>query len=323
MMSTPIRPIVVVSKCLGFAHCRYNGLVISDDFVDTLQDHVEFHPICPEVEIGLGVPRDPIRIVSVDDERKLQQPATGEDLTDRMTRFVDGFLTALPEVDGFILKGRSPSCGLKDVKVYPGIEKTNVIAKGSGFFGSSVMERFPHLAVEDEGRLRNFRIREHFLTRLFTMARFRVVKASNAMKELVRFQSENKLLPMAYNQQEMRSLGRIVANREQKPFREVVVDYGEHLSQAFSRAPRYTSNINVLMHAMGYFSESLTADEKAFFLDSLERYRSGQIPLSVNISLVKSWAVRFQEEYLLQQTFLEPYPEDLMEITDSGKGRDL
>ena len=103
-MSAPIKPIVVVSKCLEFAHCRYNGLVISDDFVDTLQDHVEFHPICPEVEIGLGVPRDPVRIVSVDNERKLRQPSTGADLTDRMTRFVDDFLTALPEVDGFILK---------------------------------------------------------------------------------------------------------------------------------------------------------------------------------------------------------------------------
>ena len=322
-MSKPIKPIVVVSKCLGFAHCRYNGLVISDDFVDALQDHVEFHPICPEVEIELGVPRDPVRIVSVDGERKLLQPATGADLTDKMAGFVDRFLAALPEVDGFILKCRSPSCGLKDVKAYPEIAKSNVIVKGSGIFGAGVLARFSHLAVEDEGRLKNFRIREHFLTRLFTMARFRSVKALNAMKELVRFQSENKLLLMAYNQQKMRSLGRIVANHEKRPFQEVAADYEEHLSQAFSRTPRYTSNINVLMHAMGYFSDELTADEKAFFLDSLERYRSGRIPLSVNIGLVKSWVVRFQEEYLLQQTFLEPYPEDLVEITDSGKGRDL
>jgi uncharacterized protein YbgA (DUF1722 family)/uncharacterized protein YbbK (DUF523 family) len=318
----PVKPVVVVSKCLGFAYCRFNGLTISSHTIDKLKPHVEFRPVCPEVEIGLGIPRDPVRIVKESEEKRLVQLATGDDLTNRMTEFVESFLNSVEEVDGFILKSRSPSCGIKDVGIYPNMEKGSSGMRGSGFFGRAVMDRFPNLPLEDEGRLTNFRIREHFFIKLFTMAKFRSVKSSNSMKELVRFQTENKLLLMAYNQEKMRVLGRIVANPEKKPFSEVIGGYEEQLVGAFSRAARYTSNINVLMHGLGYFSNELSSDEKAFFLDSLERYRAGSVPLSVPLNIVRSFVVRFQEDYLAQQTFFEPYPEELMEITDSGKGRD-
>ena len=321
-MKKSVKPVVVVSKCLGFAHCRFNGLTISSHTVDKLRLHVEFRPVCPEVEIGLGIPRDPVRIVKESDEMRLVQPATGDDVTDKMTGFAESFLNSVGEVDGFILKSRSPSCGLKDVKIYPNMEKGSSGMRGSGFFGGAVMDKFPSSPIEDEGRLTNFRIREHFFTKLFTMARFRAVRSSNSMKELVRFQTENKLLLMAYNQEKMRFLGRIVANPEKKPFGEIIEGYEENLVGAFSRAPRYTSNINVLMHGLGYFSNELSSDEKAFFLDSLERYRAESVPLSVPLNIIRSFVVRFQEDYLAQQTFFEPYPEELMEITDSGKGRD-
>ena len=321
-MRTFVKPVVVVSKCLGFARCRFNGLAISSHTVDKLKPHVDFIPVCPEVEIGLGIPRDPVRIVKAEEEQMLVQPATGVDVTDKMTEFAESFLGSLGEVDGFILKSRSPSCGIKDVRIYPNMEKGSSGMRGSGFFGGSVLDKFPSLPVEDEGRLTNFRIREHFFTKLFTMARFRAVKSSNSMKELVQFQTENKLLLMAYNQEKMRILGRIVANPDKKPFGELIGDYEEHLARAFSRASRYTSNINVLMHGLGYFSNELSSDEKAFFLDSLERYRAETVPLSVPLNIIRSFVVRFHEDYLAQQTFFEPYPEDLMEITDSGKGRD-
>ena len=200
--------------------------------------------------------------------------------------------------------------------------KVMASSRGVGFFGGAVIEKFLDLAIEDEGRLMNFRIREHFLTKLFTFARFREVKSSNSMKELVRFHTENKLLLMAYNQERMRSLGRIVANPDKETFDKLITNYENHLSGAFSRAARYASNINVLMHGLGYFSKELSSDEKAFFLDSLERYRAESVPLSVPLNIIRSFVVRFQEDYLAQQTFFEPYPEELMEITDSGKGRD-
>jgi len=209
------------------------------------------------------------------------------------------------------------------VKLYTGIGKGMAVRKGKGSFGNEVTERFSYAAIEDEGRLTNFTIREHFLTKLFALARFRKINSSRSMKELVRFQTENKSLLMAYNQKELRILGRIVANHEKRPADEVFKNYQQHLWSAFARAPRFTSNINVLMHAMGHFSKNLTSQERSFFINTLEEYRDERIPLSVPLNLLKSWAVRFEDEYLMNQTFIQPYPAELMEITDSGKGRDF
>jgi len=128
---------------------------------------------------------------------------------------------------------------------------------------------------------------------------------------------------MAYNQKEMRYLGRLVANLEKKPARQVFAEYEEHLRAALAAAPKYTSCINVLMHALGYFSEGLAKKEKAFFLNALEEYRGTRTPLSVPVGIIKSYIVRFDEGYLAQQSFFRPYPDELVEITDSGKGRDL
>lgn len=322
MRSFP-RPKVVVSKCLEFEACRWNGAMISSDVVRLLKPHVDFTPVCPEMEIGLGVPRKPIRILSQKGELSLMQHETGKDLTKNMVKFADGFLGSVGEVDGFILKFRSPSCGMKDVMYYPSLGKSRSIGRGSGFFGGAVLERFPSMPVEDEGRLSNYRIREHFLTTLFTFADFRYVKKAKKMKELVQFQARNKFLLMAYHQNELRIMGRIVANPEKKPVETVLAEYEEHLMNAFQKMPRYTSNINVLMHALGYFSKELSAREKAYFLDSLELYRNGKTPLSVPVSIVRSWIIRFENDYLMNETFFEPYPEDMVEITDSGKGRKL
>jgi uncharacterized protein YbgA (DUF1722 family) len=226
-------------------------------------------------------------------------------------------------VDGFILKSRSPSCGFKDVKIFAGVERGAASAKGSGFFGGAIPEKFPGYPAEDEGRLLNFRIREHFLTGLYARARFRAIAQRGEMKDLVEYHARNKFLLMAYHQKEMRILGRIVANPEKKKVRAVFEEYEAHLRSALANPPRYTSCINVLMHALGYFSDGLSRSEKAFFLESLDKYRAGKIPLSASLSVVSSWLARFKNEYLEKQTFFAPYPEALVEITDSGKGRDL
>ncbi len=312
----------MVSKCLGFANCRWNGLTIQDQFVDRLGKYVEYMPVCPEVEIKLGVPRDPIRVVFANNELRLMQPATGTDHTVAMTTFCIEYLNSLADIDGFILKSRSPSCGIKEVKIYPGIEKSAALRKGSGFFGTEVMNKFPMLPVEDEGRMRNFTIREHFLRRLFTLARFREIKKTAKMKDIVQFQAENKFLLMAYNQKEFRIMGRVVANHEKRPAKDVYEEYLMHLHNALAKTPRYTSYINVMMHAMGYFSEKLNKEEKTFFMDLMERYRKGKTPLSSDLDVLMSWGVRFGEKYLIDQTFFRPYPQDLMDISDSGKGRD-
>jgi len=171
-----VKPIIIVSRCLGFAHCRYNGAIINDEFVEKLRDFVEFKPVCAEVEIDLGIPREPVRVVNTNGNLRLIQPTTGLDFTDTIRNFANSFLDSISEADGFILKSRSPSCGIKDVKIYPSAESNMVMEIGSGFFGGAVLEKFPYLVVEDEGRLKNFKIREHFLTSIYTSACFRKMK---------------------------------------------------------------------------------------------------------------------------------------------------
>jgi len=317
-----VKPAVVVSECLEIAACRYNGQKIPDKFVRRLEKYVTYAPICPEVLVGLGVPRDPIDIVVRDGLKRLVQSATGRDLTDDMKSFSAGFLETVDFADGFILKSRSPSCGIKDVKLR-NPKDNSVLEKGAGFFGEAVMERYPHLAVEDERRLTNFKIREHFLTKLFTIARFRSVHKHGTMKALIEFQASNKLLFMAYNQTVMRKMGRIVANHERFNVEDVYDRYEVQLGAMFLRAARYTSNINVLEHAFGYFSKQLTASEKRYFLESVNDFRSSRVPLSVPLAVLRAWIVKYNQEYLAGQTFLEPYPSELVDMTDSGKGRDL
>jgi uncharacterized protein YbgA (DUF1722 family)/uncharacterized protein YbbK (DUF523 family) len=321
------RPRIVSSKCLEFEACRYNGGRITSDEVRQLFPYADFLPVCPEVEIGLGIPRSPIRILGPGN-RRLVQPETGRDLTSDMNDFLDKFLRPLKTVgpdgiDGFILKYRSPSCGLKNVKVFEKAESKTPAGKGAGFFGEAVLERFPGLAVEDEGRLKDYRIREAFLTRLFTLASFRQTQSSGKMKDLVGFQTRNKLLLMAHAEKHMRMLGRIVANPDRLPVPEVISSYREGLEQALARPARPTSCINVLMHALGYFKKQLSSREKKFFLAALDDYRARRVPLSMPVGIMRSHIVRFEEAYLEDQTFFEPYPADLITVTDSGKGREV
>lgn len=308
------RPKVVISRCIEFENIRWNAQIIRSEFVQKLIPHIEYLTVCPEFDIGLGVPRDPLRVVKTGDDLKLMQPATEIDLTEKMRRFTENFLDSLGDIDGFILKGRSPSSALRGVKIYPALKNAASIGRGPGFFGGAVKERFSHLALEEEGRLKNSRIREHFLRKLFTLAGFREARDSNDINELMKFHTDNKLFLTSYNQKELRILGRIVANKEKKPIEEIIEDYAGHLYSALRQAPRCTSYTNVLTKSMGYFSGRLSKNEKSFFLNLIEKYLDGKVPLIVPVDVVKSWIVRFDEDYLERQTFFHPYPEDLLDV---------
>ena len=322
-MRTFPKPVVVVSKCLGFAPCRWNGVTIPDRFVESLKPFVEFRPVCPEVEIGLGVPRDPIRVIEKEGEPRLVQPATGRDVTREMQTFADDFLEAAGEVDGFLLKSRSPSCGFRDVKIYPCMEKCAAISsKGQGFFGGEAARIFDYKAVEDEARLGDFRIRENFLIKLFTMSDFRRVYESGSISELIDFHARNKYLLMALSQKQLKVLGVIVAGHTRGHAEDVIQEYADEYIKALAKPPQFKSNINAMMHAFGHFSKDLKHDEKAYFLDMLEKYKQSRVPMSVPLSILRSFVIRFEDEYLRQQTFFQPFPEELITVTDSGKGRE-
>lgn len=313
-----IKPRIVISKCVNFEACRYNGLMVNSPLVEKLKDYVEFITTCPEVEIGLPTPRESIRLVKQGDEIRLVKSMSGEDFTDKMNSFSHKFVNSLENIDGFILKSRSPSCGFKDVKLYSGIGKIPAIStKSVGFFAQVVLDVVNPQAIEDEGRLTNLILREQFLTKVYTFAKFR--NLPHTMKNLVEFHASNKYLFMAYNQAKLKDAGKIVANHEKLPIEEVFANYQEKLHQIFQKGANISTNINVLMHIFGYFSQDLNSDEKAHFLDQLDLYRQRQIPLIVVTTILNSWIKRFDQPYLKTQNYFEPFPKELMSINDSGK----
>jgi uncharacterized protein YbgA (DUF1722 family)/uncharacterized protein YbbK (DUF523 family) len=313
------KPTVVVSRCLGFSKCRYNGSIVMDRFVQILNEHVNYVTVCPEADIGLGIPRDPVRLVSEKEKIELYQPATKNVYTKEMDDYSTNFFKSLGEVHGFILKGRSPSCGIKDVKIYLGKEKATGSIKGTGIFSSYAINKYPHLPIEEEGRLTNYAIREHFLTKLFTFFNFQQIKDSNSMKELVKFHSDNKYLFLSYNQSQLKNLGKIVANHEKKLFKDFIGDYEYHLGLLFAKLPRKGNYINACMHIFGHFSENLSKEEKDFFLDRFDKYKENKIHLSVVMNLLKVYAIKYKIDYILNQTIWLTYPEELHSISDSGK----
>jgi uncharacterized protein YbgA (DUF1722 family) len=241
----------------------------------------------------------------------------GTDHTSMMKAFIDDF-DWTEQFHGVILKNRSPSCGLNGVKTYPGHGKqmcTN--EKSAGFFGEAVLEHYGHLPIEDEGRLMNYAIREAFLTGVFRLAAF----DPKNMKDLIEYHSKNKYLMMAYNQQLQKELGRIVANHDHVPFNGVKDNYYNHLKQVYGAPVVPGRNENVILHMFGYFSQYLEPGEKTFFFELIKNYKSRQLPFSALMTLMYSWILRFDIDYLIKQTIFEPFPKELLDLTDSGKGR--
>ncbi len=318
------KPRIVISKCLGQAKCRYDGAVIHSDLVEGLAPFVDYITVCPEMGIGLPVPREALRIVRNEQgEDCLVFSMSGTDKTQAMLDFAKTFLGGLDEneIDGFILKHRSPSCGMNDVKIYRGIGKSPMIpGKTTGLFGRKVEELFPMIPVENEGRLLNFNLREHFMMRVFLMRDFKKAKASGKLSELIRFHSTNKYLFMAFSQKHLSSMGKVVANHEKDDLQTLIKKYEEYLIKATSQPLSIQRNINVLLHIFGYFKKHLNSAEKAFFLEKMELYNKKRIPFSVMLGILNSWVIRFDEPYLKGQTIFEPFPVSLFEVTDSGKG---
>ncbi|MEW6216963.1 MAG: DUF523 and DUF1722 domain-containing protein [Candidatus Bipolaricaulota bacterium] len=315
------RPRIVVSRCLGFAHCRYDGSVISASEVGAMAGEVEFVTVCPEMEIGLPSPRQPLRLVGTGEPRLLQ-PATGKDFTDPMQAFAHKLFSSLPPVDGFVLKNRSPSCGIADAKVYSSTEKGTAMTRRAGMFGQAVRDRYPKLPVEDEGRLTNRSLREAFLTSVFALASLREVEATGKMRNLVMFHARYKLLLMALGQARLAELGRIVANPDRLPTGDVLHRYREAFEEALGRPLRRPSAANALLHAFGYVTDGLSPGERTYFLETLAEHRAGHVPLSAPVGVLRAWIVRFDVAYLADQRLFFPFPSSLLSLADSGQGRE-
>ncbi|WP_352413435.1 DUF523 and DUF1722 domain-containing protein [Thermus sp.] len=302
-------PRIVVSACLGLAAVRYNGGLIPDPVVEALKTHAHLIPVCPEVAIGLSVPRPAIRLVQEGKRLFLIQPEPSpRDLTGEMEAFSQTFLEGL-QVEGFILKNRSPSCALKDARVYG--PKGEVLGRGAGLFAREVLRRFPLLPVEEEGRLSNPVLRAQFFTRVFGLARLRRVET---LQDLRAFHARYKLLLMAQSPKETLALGRLIAQGHKTAFPQVLARYQEGFLRATLHPPRPGGLANALQHAFGYFKRGLSQKEKAHFLALLEEVRKGRTGPEAPLALLRSWSLRFGEAYLEGQALLEPFPQSLRHL---------
>lgn len=297
--------------------------MIKDSFIKRLKSYVNVIYVCPEVAIGLPTPRDSLRLIEKEKVVKLVCSKTREDLTNSMIKFSDKFLENIDEykVQGVILKGRSPSCGIKDAKLYNDIGKSSTISRNNnGIFAQKVIEKFNNIPIESEGRLTNYNIREQFLTSIYANFNFIKVEETRTLEELIKFHNEYKYLLMAHSPTRQRELEKIIKLAKVDNLNLIIDEYKNIFSKALANASRPMRNINMLLHLFSYFSKDITKEEKAFFLDNLENYQNKKVPFSLPLTIIKSWAIRFNNTYLLNQKIFESFPMELVDVTDSGKG---
>ncbi len=312
------KPIVVVSKCLEFASCRYDSERVVCPFVHALKPWVEFVPVCPEMEIGLGCPRAKIRVIQISkNKRILYQPATKRDLTGDMAGFASFYADSLVNeagesvADGFILKRKSPSCGLRGTKFFTSRRETAPVAgRSSGLFADAMRLQFEGLAFEDEEGLSDPRIREHWLTKLYLLAEFRRATRLGSVSALRRFHEYSALQLAAYNQKQASLLDGIVEGSVDDVAASFS-QYRKHLYAALKRPPRRESLAKLYEPAPGHYGVHLSAHEKKQFHAALDKYRAGELPIAAVRKTVQIWAVRYDKSFIREQSCFRPYPGEL------------
>jgi uncharacterized protein YbgA (DUF1722 family)/uncharacterized protein YbbK (DUF523 family) len=302
-----------ISACLLGEKVRYDGGHKLDHFItETLGKFVEFVPICPEVECGLGIPREAMHLVSSPEGPRLVTIRTQVDYTERMRTWAQKRVVELEQEDlcGFIFKSGSPSSGMERVKIYYG--KGEPARTGVGMFARDFMQHFPLLPVEDEGRLHDPDLRENFLERLFTMKRWRENLALGAKPgHLVDFHTRHKLLIMSHSPKHYQILGKLIAQLKEIPLPEVYERYQALLMEALRLKITIKKNVNVLLHVMGYFKKNLSPAEKEELLEIIDEYRKGYIPLIVPVTLLNHYVRKYDQSYLKDQYYLHPHPIEL------------
>jgi uncharacterized protein YbgA (DUF1722 family)/uncharacterized protein YbbK (DUF523 family) len=310
-MEHPIK--IGISTCLLGESVRYDGGHQHDRFLTgTLGQFVQYVPVCPEVECGLPVPRESMRLVGDSESHRLVTRKTGIDHTDRMKNWARKRLEALEKEDlcGFIFKKGSPSSGLYRVKIYT--DQGMPHQSGAGIFARAFTERFPLIPVEEDGRLNDPTLRENFIEQIFSLKRWRETLAKpRNVGAIVDFHTRNKLLILSHSQTHYRQMGKLVADGKKLPIADLYRRYETLFVESLRLKPTTKKNTNVIQHMMGYFKQNLSADEKREILEILDRYRNELVPLIVPITLFNHYVRKYAQPYLANQTYLNPHPLEL------------
>lgn len=303
-----------VSTCLLGEHVRFDGGHKEDHYLtETLAPFVEWIPVCPEVEIGLGTPREAIRLVGTTNAPRLVAPKAGIDLTEKMQSYARAKIAELRRMnlDGYILKKDSPSCGMERVRIYHAGGSPS--RTGVGLFARVLMEEMPELPVEEEGRLHDAALRANFVVRLFAHQRWRELLANDfGLAALVSFHAQHKFLLMAHSEKHLRALGKLVAAGKTRPLAKLAEEYGSLLFAALREPATKRAHTNVLQHLAGFFKKQLERNDKAELQNVIADFRKGLVPLIVPLTLLKHYINKFELTYLLEQVYLHPHPKELM-----------
>jgi len=302
-----------ISSCLLGARVRYDGNHKQDAFVtDTLGRFFEFVPVCPEVGVGMGVPRPPIRLVgAVNAPRAVGREDASMDVTARLSAYGKRMAEELTGLSGYIFKSKSPSCGLERVPVYGAHGPAT--RRGRGVFATAFLAEQPWLPVEEEGRLCDPELRENFVERVYAYRRWQDLEVSGVTAaRLVDFHTRHKLILMAHDVEAYRALGRLVAKSGRRMAHVHAHDYLRQFMQALGKRATPARHTNVLMHLMGYLKQQLDAADKEELRQTIERYRKGELPRVAPLTLLKHHFRRYPHPYVERQAYLEPYPGELV-----------
>lgn len=305
--------ILGISSCLMGNAVRHDGGHKRNVYVlSTLAEYFDFRTVCPEVAIGLGVPRPTIRLTrAADGVRLTGSDDAGMDLTDSMTGWANRAVEGMADLSGFILKNNSPSCGMERVRVYDGNGAPT--RDGVGLFAATLMKAMPWLPVEEEGRLNDPMLRENFIERVFVYYRWqRMIAEGLTVSSLMAFHQRHKFILLAHDEQEYRKLGPLIASVNRDNIQELSSEYLLRMMNSLKARSSRKRHTNVLMHVMGFLKTKIDSDDKQEMIEVMDSYRLGQVPLIVPVTLMKHHLRRFPDDYISSQYYMNPYPEELM-----------
>lgn len=302
-----------VSQCLMGDPVRFDGGHKRNRFLtDVLSKYVEFRPVCPEMAIGLGVPRKPIRLIISSGENRIRGVENPElDVTDALVDQADRALVQMPDICGYVFMQNSPSCGVYGLKRYLP-NGHSIDSQGRGAYAQRVMELMPLLPVEEAGRLCDAGLRENFIERIFALHDWHNCMSTGVTaKKLIEFYSRYKYQVMAHHIPSYFSIGKFLANLGEKNMEEVADQFLKMFITALSHRATRKGNLNVLSHLRGYLKRHISKLEKQELGSLMESYARGWVPLVVPLTLLKHHLMTLDNPYLKNQTFWAPYPEDL------------
>ncbi len=305
--------VVGISSCLLGEKVRFDSGHKQSSYVNKeLVDYFEFVSICPEVGMGLPVPRPTIRLIT--NEERIALVDTKDytrDHTDGMMRFTREKVAEIKDTEmcGYIVCAKSPSCGMERVKVYG---NGHASTDGIGLYTKHLMEQMPWLPVEEDGRLNDPVLKENFISRIYSLKDFyRSMEGQPTPGKIIAFHSRYKLTLMAHDPSAYKSLGRLVANQSDYNPEEFYQAYRTGLMDALKNRASRKNVTNVLMHIQGYFKRALNKDEKAELAKVIDDYRVGLLPILAPLTLIKHYLNAYPDDYLADQIFLQPHPEEM------------